>query len=868
MNTLGHSFEKSIDFSLSEHLPFKSNFLNYKGYRIHYLDVGAPSSEGPPKPVVLLLHGNPTWVFFYRGLISALCESHRVIALDYLGCGLSDRPEGKHFRAIDRVDEVDALYSHLGLGRFSIVMHDWGGAIGTKFLQRHVDKVDKIVYLNTTLTEVESLPLMIKSAANPYIGKFLTQTTSQFLRYLTGPGAVRKLPKYVRDGYLYPYKTARSRQAIWDFVRDIPFSMDHPTYRQMQDLAEGFEAMRKIPMKLVWGLRDPCFHPGMLRKISAHFQHAEICEIPDAGHLVLEDAPEKAISAVSDFLKNASDEVRSQGHVDSKIGESSLNRFYSAFISHTELNGESPACIKVHKSIGALSYSQNTFAELRELVHQYSKALSDFGLLPGERALILVEPGVEFLAFTYAVMACGAVPCFVDPGVGREKLFKCIVDCNAQALIGSPKAHILRFFQKRLFPSLKFSVGVTPFLSLGTYSLKVCKGYSSKGFAPKENPDGVAMMAFTSGATGTPKGVLFSNDNVSSQLKIFNSQFGFSQGSKDLPLLPIFSIFSLALGIGSVYPSLNPARPLDLDASHIVQVIKDLKVDSSFGSPTLWDKISAYCVRHSDELFSLRTILIAGAPVSEEVLNRVQRVAPNATVATPYGATEALPVTFVKAQDLALLRGTLSNAGEEGTPVGNPIEGVEVKIVKDAPSIVTNFQKLNFCSEGEVGEVIVRGSNVSPSYFSRLDANLQGKIKDGTTFWHRIGDVGYLKGGSLFYCGRKSHVVKTAERTYFPDPVENIFNRHSMVRRSALVSNPDGSGAAVAIEPIPESFPETDEAKRKFIDELLEIGRSSVVTNKLSSFFFFRKFPVDGRHNAKIFRDVLSEWVKEEHVSR
>lgn len=837
-------------FSRDRDLPFQSNYFEFQGYKIHYLDEGTG-------PVVFLLHGNPTWCFFYRKLVEQLKDSFRVIAPDYIGCGLSDHPEGKHFRARDRVQEIDALYNHLGIQNFSIVMHDWGGAIGTSFLQKHLNAVQGIVYLNTTLTEIESLPTLIKMSAHPLIGRFLTQYSRQFLRYLTTLGAVKKLPRSVKDGYLHPYKTIGRRTAIWDFVSDIPFSHDHPTHKDMFDLAEGFRSMSSIPIKIVWGLKDPCFHPYMLKKVAAHFPHAEIVEIAEAGHLVLDDAPDIACPEIKSFLKavNTGTYTRTAVKFTSHPG---ANALYQALKVLPESAIDQPGVIMPHVVGTSIQYSPIAYRELLLRINQYQRGLSELGLTPGDRVLMLVPAGDEFLALAYAVMGRGAIPVFVDPGVGKDKLFKCIKDCDPHVLIGVPKAQLLRLKGRTLFPNLKFSLWATHHWSFGGTNLSFLRRFSEVELPVQESPEGIAFIAFTSGATGTPKGVVFTNTMIEAELEVFRSIFGFSAQTKDMPLLPIFSIFCCALGVCSVFPPMDASRPLSLDPSVIVRIVKDLGVQSSFGSPTLWDKISDYCIRHSERLPSLVKVLMAGAPVAPNILERVERLVEHGEVYTPYGATECLPVTLASAHEIRALQGVCAKGGELGTPVGKPLVNTRVKIIDIGPPVIRDITETKDCDPFTIGEIIVQGPQVSPLYLNRIDANLQGKIRDGDDFWHRIGDVGYFNDkGDLFYCGRKSHVVRTPERIFFPDPVENIFNRMPKVKRTALIQGVGGK-AGLAIEPQAGFFPDSSAIRNQFIAELKSFGQDSSITSRINDFYFFRSFPVDARHNAKIFRDELS----------
>lgn len=834
-------------FSPERSLPFKSHLLSIDGHKMHVIDEGSG-------PVVVCLHGNPTWSYFYRSVIEGLRDRFRVIAPDHIGCGLSDHPETAHFRAKDRVRHLELLLDELKVEKFSLVMHDWGGPIGTFFAVQHPERIERIVYLNTTLTETFSLPLIIKTAAKPLIGKLITKQTKQFLNFLTELGAAKKLTDEVKAGYYYPYQTPERRTAIWDFVSDIPFDTSHPTYPYLLVLADNFHKLHDIPVQIIWGLKDPCFHKGMLSKVAQHFPKARVLELPNASHLVLEDAPEIAVPLIRNFFLEET--PKGPAAVKAISAENSL---YTSFRDSAKKFGNDPAVIIPRAFGGALRYEQRSFRELLQKVNRYERGLSELGLRQGDRVLMLVPPGEEFLALSFAVMGRGAVPMYVDPGVGMDNLLKCISDAAPDVFIGSPKAQLLRLKATGLFSRVRFSV-VSHDLKFGRHNLSFLNRFSSS--APPPVPSsGTAMIAFTSGATGTPKGVIFTDGMIEAQLKIFSEVFGLKGGRKDLPLLGIFSLFSVSLGIGSVFPPLDPAKPIELDPALITKIINDLGISYSFGSPTLWGKISEYCLREGEKLHPIQTILMAGAPVPVEVISRVQQILPQGAAYTPYGATEALPVTTISAKALLDQKRESAISGEIGTLVGKPVPGVRIRIIRSINEGIGTIRDAQDLPALSIGEIIVSGKNVSQAYLNRPDANRIGKISDGDSFWHRMGDVGYLgSDGSLYFCGRKSHIVESSDKTYYSVPTERVFNQHPRVRRSALVGLGTPPTPGIVVEPLPQSSPLSDSDVSAFVEELKALGATDPLTSPITRFFFHPSFPVDGRHNAKIFREKLSAW--------
>jgi len=369
--------------------------------------------------------------------------------------------------------------------------------------------------------------------------------------------------------------------------------------------------------------------------------------------------------------------------------------------------------------------------------------------------------------------------------------------------------------------------------------------------------DDAALVAFTSGATGTPKGVVFTNRMLTEQLAVFRSQFGFRGGEQDLPLLPVFSLFTAALGVGSIFPPLNPSRPLSLVPGRIVRVMQDLGNETCFGSPTLWSKLAEYCRQTGTSLPKLRRVFMAGAPVSQATIDLVAAACPQAQSFTPYGATEALPVTIAAASDLRQQTQVKALSGEQGTPVGRAIDGVTLRIVR--PVDGAGQKTLVDCAEREIGEIVVSGATVSREYLRRPEATAAGKVVEGERVWHRMGDMGYLDAtGQLYFCGRRVHMVVTPARVFHSVPIENVFNRHPAVSRSALVGV-DGE-AALVVEPTGEHWPLAAGARRRLAEELGALAAADPATAPIRHFYFHPSFPVDARHNAKIFRDKLAVW--------
>jgi acyl-CoA synthetase (AMP-forming)/AMP-acid ligase II len=283
-----------------------------------------------------------------------------------------------------------------------------------------------------------------------------------------------------------------------------------------------------------------------------------------------------------------------------------------------------------------------------------------------------------------------------------------------------------------------------------------------------------------------------------------------------------------------------------------------------FGSPALLDTVGRYGAAHGVELPTLRQVVSAGAPVSPRIMERfVSMMAPDGRILTPYGATESLPVA-VNSSDVVLSETRHATAKGFGTCVGHPVPSIELEVIGIDDGPIGRWSDKLALPQGSTGEIVVKGGQVTHEYFNADEHNRLGKIADGDTVRHRMGDLGYLDDrGRLWFCGRKSQRVVTGERTYFTDQCEGIFDSHPDVYRSALVAAKiDGETVPViCIEPEP-GIGAGDHVRIR--DELLELGGAFDHTAGIRTVLFHRGFPVDIRHNVKIGRRELGEWAKRE----
>ena len=251
-----------------------------------------------------MVHGNPTWSFYWRRLIGSLSAQRRTIAIDHLGCGLSDKPKDYHYCLQNHVDNLCRLIDELDLKNVSLMAHDWGGAIGMGALLARKDRFKKIILFNTAAFPPPFIPFRIRVCRWPLVGKFGVQGFNMFARAATFMATERKggLPKNVADGLLAPYNNWANRVAIYNFVKDIPLTRRHPTWEFLERIESGLDGVADWPILMMWGMKDWCFRPECLERLNMHWPSAEVHRIVDAGHYVIEDAAEQVEQTVRQFL--------------------------------------------------------------------------------------------------------------------------------------------------------------------------------------------------------------------------------------------------------------------------------------------------------------------------------------------------------------------------------------------------------------------------------------------------------------------------------------------------------------------------------------------------------------------------------------
>jgi len=278
--------------------PFESNYLDLDGQRYHYLDEGT----GAP---LLMVHGNPTWSFYWRNLISAFRDEHRVVAVDHMGCGLSDKPQRYRYTLDQHIANLTTLIERLDLREVTLLAHDWGGAIALGAALKQTDRIGRIVLFNTGAFPPPFIPFRIRLCRTPILGSWAMRGLNLFSRAALRMAVEKpeRMTPAVGAGLIAPYNSWANRVAVDGFVRDIPLTRRHPTWQTLVDIETGLPTLAHLPVQLIWGMRDWCFTPECLQRLEVAFPHADVHRFEDAGHYVVEDAHERIVPLLTHFLE-------------------------------------------------------------------------------------------------------------------------------------------------------------------------------------------------------------------------------------------------------------------------------------------------------------------------------------------------------------------------------------------------------------------------------------------------------------------------------------------------------------------------------------------------------------------------------------
>lgn len=804
-----------------------------------------------PQGTLLCVHGNPTWSYLWRSLFNHVAEQNlpwRIIAVDQLDMGLSART-GQFRRLADRVNDLSDLTKALDLtGPVTTVGHDWGGIISLGWALAHQDQLANVVLTNTAVHPAGfELPAALKLASNPAVHGWGTKTTAAFLR-VTHSLAQPALDPEVRQAFMAPYTTAVKRAGVGNFVADIPFASDHPSRLTLDQISRGIRSLN-VPALLLWGPKDPVFSDRYLRDLIERLPQAQVHRFEGASHLLPEDRD--VATPIFTWLDQASaDEPTPQSAARANGAQ------YRPMLAEVDsrTTDQSLAVVDVNPP-RSLSW-----AELSERINALAAGLQQVGVRSNSRVNLLVPPGVDLTCLIYACLRLGAVIVVADAGLGTKGMGRAIRGAGPDFLIGIDRALVgAKMFG---WPGTRIALNDLPKAQRTALGVRHTVSElldSGKRLAPTAetftaaDPDADAAVLFTSGSTGPAKGVVYTHRQLAAMRDTLQQTYDLKTGSALVAGFAPFALLGPALGATSVTPDMDVTAPRTLTASALADAAAAVDATAVFASPAALTNVLATRGDLTGEqqaaLNKVSLMLSAGAPIPERLLNEVQLLVPHAQIHTPYGMTEALPVT-----DINLAQ--ISAAGQgNGVCVGTAVYGAKVAIaaLDDAGQPATEPQN----TINTTGEILVRAPHVKDRY-DRLW--ITEELSTSIPGWHRTGDVGHFDTeGRLWVEGRLAHLVHTSSGPVTPVAAEHAAQTVAGISRAALVGvGPEGTQAAVIVA---EATPAVKKASPAPL-ELTQQVRSVVaeVGVEVAAVLLVPDLPTDIRHNSKIDRAALAQW--------
>lgn len=757
--------------------------------------------------------------------------------------GYSERT-GSIRRLADRIVDLGTIVDALDISTPIVALaHDWGGPITLGWAVGHVDRLEAVVLTNTAIHQPEnsSAPTVIRAARLSGLLNSVTVRTPTFIRSTTGLSRTNHtMSKATAAAFAAPYKTAKDRVAIGDFVADIPLEADHPSRAVLDVIAEGLGALKDVPILMLWGPGDPVFSDRYLVDLHERLPHASIHRYEGARHLVFEDAPH-AIDDMWEWLStvDAAKQTKRSRHGRVKKSTFMVDGLYK------RRDDESVALAELSNG------RKVSWRLLATRVDEIAAGLAVLGVKKGDRVATLVRPGADLVAVVYACWRLGAVVVIADAGLGVAGM--------RRALRGAHPDHVIAIAQGLLLsrtlsiPGLRILVGGGS--SAGLKSDTSLSGVAAlgRGMSLPAGPagDDLALVAFTSGSTGPAKGVRYTHRQLGRLRDALTAHFSIKATDSLVAAFAPWAVLGPALGIASSVPDMDVTAPRTLTARALADATGAVSGTLVWAAPAALRNVVATAGELSPEsavtLDSVRLLMVAGAPVSPELLGAGLRLMRKAEGRTPYGMTEVLPVTDVTYAQLAAEDST------DGVLVGVPLKDVEVSISALGEDGIA-CGPLS-ADPGVTGEIVVSAPWMSAGYDALWATTTHARRDDG---WHRTGDVGHLDSeGRLWVEGRLAHVAVTADGPVTPVPVERRVEAATGCRSACVGVGPRGAQVLAVII-------ESNVRKWRLADVSLSAHvRSACPQVDIAAVIEVPALPVDIRHNSKIDRAAVAAWAEQ-----
>ena len=789
---------------------------------------------------MLCVHGNPTWAYSWATFLRKFGTRCRVIAVDQLGMGFSERTELRRYasRVADLGDVIEALDIDPAVP-FTLAAHDWGGAIAMGWAVDHADRVAGMVLCNTGIGVPvgRKSPGLIRLAAAGPLRDFVCRRTPIFVSGTTRLSGSR-ITAVDRAAFAAPYSSARARAAVADFVGDVPLQPGggHPSDVALAEVAAKLGGIA-APVLLAWGAADPVFNDDFAADLAERIPNTNMHRFPSANHLVMAEAD--VSSVVGDWLNDRvthwrNDRVAIGAAPPAAVSAPSKPLWAALDERRTDT---SPAFADM------ASGQSISWADFAARVDGVVAQLAGRGLRAGEHVAMLTPPGVDLVVAVYGVWRAGGVTVVADRGLGLRGLGRAVRSTRPSWVVGPSRA-------LRAAKTLRWAPRAE-YVDVGVLMAQTAVGSVSLETEP--TGDNLAAILFTSGATGPAKGVRYLHGQLAAQRDALAATYEITTNDSLVAAFAPFALYGPALGISTVLPDCDVTKPGELTAVALGAACQRLDATLAFASPAALANVLATAGSAAEGLDGLRTVMSAGAPVPAETLTALSVLVPNASFHTPYGMTEVLPVADIS------LEGINAATGED--PIGGVCVGVPV------PSAMVEILPLGFDSAappasvpaGDMGEIVISSPWVSDGYHGLWAIERAARLQRGDgKVWHRSGDVGHLDdAGRLWVEGRAVHNIDSPTGVITSVPVERLVETSLELARVAAVGvGPAGRQQLVVV--VEESHGADGLASTDLTARV-----RSVVNHPVAAVLIRRSLPVDIRHNAKIDRTAVAGWAED-----
>ncbi|MEO6998976.1 MAG: alpha/beta fold hydrolase [Terracoccus sp.] len=815
----------------------------------HLLDNGAEPTAG----TLLCVHGNPTWSYLWRRFVTEARPGWRVVAVDQLGMGWSERTPSRTLA--QRVDDLGSLTDTLGIsGPVVTVAHDWGGPISLGWALEHHDQLRAVVLTNTAVHQPSDAagPALIRLAHAPGVRQSSCVATPTFVRATTALSRPA-LPPEVRDAFAAPYGSAARRQAVGDFVADIPFDPRHSSAARLDEIADRLSELADVPALLLWGPRDPVFSDVYLRDLRTRLPHADVHRYEGASHLVTEDAP-RASSDVWQWLGDLDDRADASGPGPASPPPAEPHEpLWSALSARA--TDPATAIVELGRTGRRVSFSG-----LETTINDLAAGLVSAGVQPGHRVAMLVPPGADLTAAVYACWRVGASVVVADAGLGVSRMGRALRGAAPDHVIGIAKGLLLARAARvpgRFIAAGALDRATMALLGASRSLADLARRGRSSGrpaLPPPSGDDAEMAVLFTSGATGSPKGVVYRQRQLRAQLAALRSTYGLTSEDRLVAAFAPFALYGPALGLTSAVPDMDVTAPGTLTATALADAVAAVKGTVVFASPAALRNVVATAyeltAEHRRALAGVRLLISAGAPVPASLLRAVTALLPAAEAHTPYGMTECLPVTDISLTEIEAL------GADNGVCVGHPVKGVTISVsALDAHGRAVGEP---VSTPSVSGEVCVKAAHVKDRYDQLWATERASRRNPG---WHRTGDIGHLDDdGRLWVEGRLVHVVTGPEGPVTPVGPEQRVERLPQVAMAAVVGvGPIGTQQTVVVV-VRSGIAPAVKARNGLADPDLSAAVRAAAGVPVAAVLVTRALPVDIRHASKIDRARVSAW--------